>query len=184
MAHKERHFFCSVAVVWENTGSSAPFIAQNLRLHLAKKPCQNQRGHLQEFMTVSERTSGPDRCYRLIWPTEKVEAHRSSPEGLLLKLAKLVALSLARRAAASEEKNLKFEVWEFKGEENWLKENAKKICPLISAMYLGRGEKWVTVAGLLLQGPRIILQSVEIPTWPTETHNPSSVKIWSGKTRN
>lgn len=115
----KRDIFCSVAVVWENTGSSAPFIVQNLRLHLAKKPCQNQRGHLLEFMTVSEQTSGPDQCYRLIWPTEKVEAYRSSPEGLLLKLAKLVALSLARCAVASEEKNLKSEVWEFKGEENW-----------------------------------------------------------------
>lgn len=64
MAHKDTEVF--VFFVRENTGSSAPFIVQTLRLHLAKQPCQNRRGHLPEFTTVSERTGGPDRRYRLI----------------------------------------------------------------------------------------------------------------------
>lgn len=30
---------------------------------------------------------------------------------------------------------------------------------------------------------KIILQSVDIPARPTETHNPGCVQIWIGKTR-
>ena len=77
-------------------------------------------------MTVSERTSGPDLRYRLIWPTEKAEADRSGPQGSLLKLEKFVGLLTESGSTrhcinldGEDRKNWKYEG--FKVEKKWVR---------------------------------------------------------------
>lgn len=46
-----------------------------------------------------------------------------------------------------------------------------------------RGKKICGWSKIKKRSPKIILQCVGIPAWPTETHNPGCVKIRSGKNK-
>lgn len=139
-------------------------------------------------MTVSGRTSGPDLCYRLIWPTEKAETDKSGPEGSPLKLAKSAAL-LPQLGSTRCCVNMECQVGSTRVQ--WRKSREKKSKQTGESVFWYPCCVWVKMAReesdpgwvKIKKRPKIILQSAGIRTRPTETHNPGCVQIWIGKNR-